>query len=227
MRRLRIELIRFYLRLAHKLLPKFMKYFKFMGLKLFIPSGVFNPVYTLSTELILKNVRPYGKVADLGSGSGAIAVYIAKNFRAEEIIIYDTDPKASATSIVNARLNNVGEEVKQVSSKEELLSGGGFNYVIINPPYLPIEPRDWLDISWCGGKDLRLFKEVVKLGHELLKEGGVLVLTTSTVSGMDHVLNYLRSLGLKPYVIASAKSLVDTIYLILALKVRQLITNLR
>jgi len=216
----KVELIRLTLRLMHKLLPKFVRYFKFLGLDLYIPYGVFNPVYTVSTALILRHVRPYGRVADLGCGSGVIAVYVAKNFKVREVLAYDVNPKALATSVINARLNGVEDRIKFTSSKEELLDAGEVDYVITNPPYLPVEPRDELDISWCSGEDLRLLKEVVKLGCELLKSEGVLVLTTSSVSGVDRVLGYLRSLSLKPYVAASARIPTDTIYLIHALKIK-------
>ncbi len=218
MGRLRAELVRFSLRLSHKLLPKYVRYFRFMGLDLFIPSGVFNPTYTLSTKLIIGHVRPEGKVTELGSGSGAIATYVAKNPKVKKVIVYDINPKAIATSLINAELNNVARKVKAVYSEKELLTAEKQDYIIVNPPYLPLEPRDRLDIGWCGGEDLRLLKKVIKEGYEILKDGGVLVLTVSSISGLNQVMNYLKSLGLKPHIIASTKSLIDTIYLIFALK---------
>ncbi len=218
MGRLRAELVRFSLRLSHKLLPKYVRYFRFMGLVLFIPSGVFNPTYTLSTKLIIGYVRPEGKVTELGSGSGAIATYVAKNPKVKKVIVYDINPRAIVTSLINAELNNVARKVKAVYSERELLTAEKQDYIIVNPPYLPLEPRDRLDIGWCGGEDLRLLKKVIKEGYEILKDGGVLVLTVSSISGLDQVMNYLKSLGLKPHIIASTKSLIDTIYLIFALK---------
>ena len=116
MGRLRLVLVRLALRLTHELLPKLVKYFRFVGLNLFIPYGVFNPVYTVSTALILRHVRPYGRVADLGGGSGAIAVYVAKNFRVREVIAYVINPKALATSIINARLSDVEGKIRFVPS---------------------------------------------------------------------------------------------------------------
>lgn len=220
MGRLRVELIRLTLRFMHKLLPKLVKHFRFLGLNLFIPYGVFNPVYTVSTALILRHVRPYGRVADLGCGSGVIAVYVAKNFRVREVVAYDVNLRALATSVINARLNGVEGKIRFASSKGELLSVGEVDYVIINPPYLPLEPRDELDISWCGGEDLRLLEEVVELGCELLKSRGVMVLTASSASSAGRVLSYLRSLGLKPYVAAWARTPADTVYLIYAVKIK-------
>jgi len=222
MGRLKLEAIRMALRVTHKLLPKFIKYFKFLDLNLFIPYGIFNPTYTLSTELMLRNIRPKGRVADVGCGSGAIAIYIAKNFRVEEVIAYDVNPKALATSLINARLNGVDGKIRFVSSVEELREVGEVDYVVTNPPYLPLEPRDELDISWCGGEDLRSLKEVVRLGCEILRGGGVLALTTSSTAGIDRVMRYLRSLGLKPRVAAVARTPADTIYLVLALKIKWL-----
>ena len=218
MGRLRAQFTRFFLRLSHKLLPKCRRYFRFVGLNLFIPSGVFNPTYTLSTKLIIDHASPEGKVTELGSGSGAIATYMAKNPRVKEVIVYDIIPKAIATSLINAKLNNVAEKVKAVYSEEELLSIEKQDYVIINPPYLPLEPEDRLDLGWCGGEDLKLLKKMIREGYILLKEGGILVLAVSSISGLNQVMNYLKSLGLKPHIVASTKSLIDTIYLVFALK---------
>jgi len=217
---LRAQLIRFSLRLPHKLLPKYRRYFRFVGLDLFIPSEVFNPTFALSTKLIIDHVRPEGKVTELGCGSGVIATYVAKNPKVNEVIVYDINPKAIATSLINAKLNNVAEKVKAVYSEKELPSIGKQDYVIINPPYLPLEPRDKLDLGWCGGEDLRLLKKMIRESYMMLKEGGILVLTLSSVSGLNQVMNYLKSLGLKPYIVASTKTLIDIIYLIFAIKQR-------
>jgi len=215
---LRAQLIRFSLRLLHELLPKYVRYFRFAGLDLFIPAGVFNPTYTLSAKLIIDYVRPEGKVTELGSGSGVIAAYVAKNPKVKEVIVYDINPKALVTSLINAKLNSVAKKVKAIYSERELLSVGRQDYVIINPPYLPLESRDKLDIGWCGGEDLRLLKKMVEEGYMMLRKGGILVLTVSSISGLSRVMNYLKSLGLKPHIVTSTKSLMDTIYLIFALK---------
>ncbi|MET1102388.1 MAG: hypothetical protein ABWW69_07950 [Pyrodictiaceae archaeon] len=76
------------LRLSHIIVPRIARLFKFMGLWLYIPPGVFNPVYTVSTSLIAKHVRPHGRLLDIGSGSGVLAVYFAKSPAVEEAIAY-------------------------------------------------------------------------------------------------------------------------------------------
>ncbi|MCD6278688.1 MAG: class I SAM-dependent methyltransferase [Desulfurococcales archaeon] len=218
------EAIRVILRLTHKVVPKLTKYFKFMDLHLFIPYEIFNPVYTLSTALILKHIKPYGRVLDLGCGSGVIAIYVARNFRVREVIAYDVSRKALATSRINARLNNVEDRIVFVSSRDELLRFTGLDYVVTNPPYLKLEPRDELDLNWCGGRDLGLMKEIFRLGCGLLKYGGRLVATASSATGVGYVLSYLRCLGMKPCIVALARTPLDTIYLVHAVKVLRSLT---
>ena len=225
MGRLAAEVIRVALRSAHKVVPKLTKYFKFMDLHLFIPYGVFNPVYTLSTALILKHIKPYGRVLDLGCGSGVIAIYVARNFRVREVIAYDVSRKALATSRINARLNNVEDRIVFVSSRDELLRFTELDYVVTNPPYLKLEPKDELDLNWCGGADLGLMKkEIFRLGCGLLKYGGRLVTATSSATGVGYVLSYLRCLGMKPRIVALARTPLDTIYLVHAVKVLRSLT---
>lgn len=214
---IRVELIRSILRLVHKIAPKIVRFYRFYGIKLYVPYGVFNPVLTASTSLILRNLKVCGKVVDVGCGTGIIAVYSSLNECVEEAYAYDVSLKAIATTKVNAKLNGVSNKVRIVLNEEELRRLN-FDYAIVNPPYLPIEPSDELDTLWCGGKNLRVYSSILKLAYEILKKGGTLILTASSASDINLVMEIIKGLNLKVRSLKYAITPLDKIYLISALK---------
>ncbi|MEM0056941.1 MAG: class I SAM-dependent methyltransferase [Candidatus Geothermarchaeota archaeon] len=214
---IRVKLIRSILRLIHKIVPKVIRFYKFYGIKLYVPYGVFNPILTVSTSLILKNLKVCGKVIDIGCGTGVIAIYSSLNECVEEAYAYDVSLKALATAKVNIKLNGVSNKVRIIFNKEELCELS-FDYIIVNPPYLPIEPSDELDTLWCGGKDLRIYSSILKLAYSILRRGGSIILTASSVSDMNLVMKIIRNLNLKIRSLKYAVTPLDKIYLINAQK---------
>ena len=99
-----------------------------------------------------------GKVLELGTGTGIIAIYCAK--RGSKVIANDINPEAIELSGENARINGV--DIKFILGDLfeifEGLSGTDqqFDSIIFNPPYLPrseFEEKDRLTLAWDGGKD--------------------------------------------------------------------------
>ncbi len=223
--RVRCEVVREVLRVTHNIIPKFRRFFNYRGLKLYIPKGVFNPTFTASTDLIInaleKVVRPWGNVLEVGCGSGAISVYIAKYLRRDvkSLSACDVSELALKVSRINAVLNNVANYLK-VGNCVELIPKliNSIDFGIANPPYLPLDPKDAMDINWCGGSSLKIFNEVVNYLITSLRRGGEALITASSLTSINHVSNYLRALGVKFRVIDYLRTPLDTIYLIHVMK---------
>ncbi len=213
------EIVRELLRISHIVIPHFIRLYRFMGLWLYIPRGVFNPIYTFSSSLIIKHVKPYGRLLDIGCGSGVLAIYFAKYSRVDEVYAYDTCPLSLATTTVNARLNGVEDKVRIIRSKEVLKEEGFFDYIASNPPYLPLDPRDKLDVLWCGGRNLEVLREIVGLSSKVLKNNGVLAITISSLTNPRKALHILASQGFKASIKALKKTPLDTIFLIEAKRI--------
>ncbi len=156
---------------------------------LFVPRGVFNPVVSVSSALLVELVRRYarGLVIDVGCGSGVLSVAAAKQPRVDLVLGVDSSLVSVAATRVNARLNNVGDRVRCYPSWGRLLgevtSRGGADTVIVNPPYLPCDPLLVGEEAWCGGRDLGIALRLLGLGLGLLRDGGVLLASFSSLSG--------------------------------------------
>lgn len=149
----------------------------------------------------LKGAR--GRALDIGTGSGIIAVYLAK--RGCEVVATDINPHALSLASANARQNGVELETVRADVFEGIC--GTFDVIVFNPPYLPTAPSDvtgdrWLDASVNGGPDGLLFirRFLLGLAGHLEKDGSAYLLTSS-LSGPEPA----PPEGLRARVVASAR----------------------
>lgn len=135
--------------------------------------------------LQLRDLRQ-ARVADLGTGSGAIAAALASERPDDRIVATDISAAALAVAQENfTALGLKGIETRQGAWTEALPGAAGFDLVLSNPPYiaeddphlqqdgLPREPRGALTSGADGLNDIRHLVVSVR-GH--LKPGGWLLL---------------------------------------------------
>jgi release factor glutamine methyltransferase len=135
-------------------------------------------------ELLLERVGG-GRVADVGTGSGCIALSLATEGRYDRVIAIDRSPAALALAAVNREL--VGAQVTLVRGDLTApLRSRSLDGLVSNPPYLTVteytdldtsvadwEPRDAL-VSGDDGLDatIRLLHD----GSRVLRSGGWIAL---------------------------------------------------
>ena len=147
------------------------------------------------TEELIEQIRktcdiPPERILDLGTGSGAIAIALAKVFPDAEITAVDFSEEAIALAEENAEAHVPANSIQflQGSWLEPLTGGERFDLIISNPPYLTEEemttaepevadhePRSALVSGADGLDDIRLILQSAPL---YLSEGGVLALET-------------------------------------------------
>ncbi len=161
---------------------------EFYGYKFKVGKGVLIP--RNDTEVLLRTAldylkdKPKARVLDLCSGSGALAVVIAKETDAE---VYALEKSAEALPYLceNITLNKANIEViaGDVLNCADEFADRSFDLIISNPPYvisdeidtlqteISYEPRMALD----GGEDgLRFYRAIVKDYVSKIKRGGML-----------------------------------------------------
>lgn len=163
---------------------------EFYGLPFDVAPGVLIP--RPETEGIVDAVRAAGTppprlLADIGTGSGVLAVTLAHAFPTARVIAIDISARALEIARHNAEKNKVGERVGfRHGSLLEPLAGDRPDVVVSNPPYVTTaewaelapevrdhEPREALD----GGADgLIAIREIVRQAAVRLAPGGGLFL---------------------------------------------------
>ena len=157
---------------------------EFYSLPFKVGEGVLipRPETELLVDLALKEIKETCKVIDLCSGSGAIAVAIAKNSNAS---VYALEKYEKAISFLerNIALNNVAVEV----IKEDLFNFSPtmkFDIIISNPPYIKTSALDSLQkevkhepvTALDGGEDgLIFYRHIASLKNHLNKGGKIMV----------------------------------------------------
>jgi len=125
---------------------------EFLGMTFRVNPAVLIP--RLDTEVLVQatvaRVSGPVRIADIGTGSGAIAVGLAKLLPEASIVAVDISAAALAVAVDNAALNGVRVEFLQGDLLEPL-AGQRFDAIVSNPPYiadgdmpgLMPEVRDW------------------------------------------------------------------------------------
>ncbi len=126
------------------------------------------------------------KILDLCTGSGAIAISIAKYIKDSEVTATDISKEALRVAKRNAVTNEVQNQITFIESDLfEKIGKTKFDMIISNPPYIKKEVIKELDkevqkepiIALDGGYDgLKFYKKIANKAYEYLKFGGYLCL---------------------------------------------------
>ena len=161
---------------------------EFFGIRLGVNPAVLipRPETEELAEKVIEEVRSRGggRVLDLCTGSGAIAIAVAKNSPAE---VTATDVSEAACTVARANAAGAGASVKVLAGDMFApVAEEKFDVIVSNPPYIPhgdiaglqdkvkkFEPLAALD----GGEDgLDFYRTIAREGAERLTEGGVIFL---------------------------------------------------
>ena len=164
-----------------------LNYKEFMSLDFYVDKNVLIP--RPDTEILVEKVISYfeGKsplITDMCTGSGAIAVSLAKYIEGAHVTGLDISPDAVRIAKTNAEKNGVAEQcdfiLHDVLKPYEVLADA----VVSNPPYIPTEVVKGLDatvkdfephIALDGGNDgLTFYRAITQNAKYSLKHGGLL-----------------------------------------------------
>ena len=119
---------------------------EFYGLDFQIDNSVLipRPETEILVETIIKNTDEKGviNILDVGTGSGNIAVALAKNLLNSRIIGIDKSNDALVTARKNSKLNNVNTQINFIENdilNDQNNFGKKFDIIVSNPPYVSNE----------------------------------------------------------------------------------------
>lgn len=163
---------------------------EFMKLNFFVDENVLIP--RQDTEILVEEVIKIAqktnakKILDLCTGSGAIAVSLAKYLPQSEITAIDISNEALKIAKKNAINNQVENQITFISSDMFTnLNDEKFDIIVSNPPYIKRNVIESLNeevkkepyIALDGGEDgLYFYKKIIRESYQYLKYGGYLCL---------------------------------------------------
>ena len=170
-------------------------YTEFFGCRLRVTPAVLIP-RPETEELVELLVKSYTegpqRVLDLGTGSGAIAIALARAWPTSSFVAVDISSEALELARQNAIQNKVSERICFLQSDWFSRVTGEFDLIVSNPPYvrtgyvqrapreLHYEPRVALD----GGPDgLAAIRQIIQESPRYLRPGGALYLECAAGQG--------------------------------------------
>lgn len=141
------------------------------------------------------SVKPGWRVCDLGTGSGALLLLLAR--RAENLSLtgIDIDPLAARTARENLEQNGLAGEIIAGDLRKTSLPAGGFDLAVSNPPYFPVGSGG--SGSPARSEALCSLEELCAAAARLVKNGGRFALCHRPERLAD-VICALRAHGLEP-----------------------------
>lgn len=179
---------------------------EFWGMDFLVSPAVLIP--RPETEHLIETVLPLSKrmrslkIVDVGTGSGCIALALAKELPEAEIHATDISPDALEIAEANAarlRLDFRNSLDWDLSAKcrlffhdTDLLQGAddsSFDFVVSNPPYVGESEADQVQLEvrkfeprsavFAGPTGLEMIERLIPAAHKALKPGGWLVMEIS------------------------------------------------
>lgn len=161
----------------------------FNGIQILVAPGVFIPRPETEELALLalkeaKKIKEKLDVLDIGTGSGAIAIFLAKNLPDAFVVATDISEASISLARKNARLNQVKNiKILKISYEELAKNDKKYDLVVSNPPYIPFSDRASLPrevVEWepkealFGGEDgLDFYRKFALTANRIIKPGGV------------------------------------------------------
>jgi len=155
----------------------------------------------------IKNQKSKIKILDIGTGSGCIAIALAKNLPNAQVFALDVSEQALATAKTNAELNQVTIQFLHQSILETENLCQQFDVIVSNPPYvrelekqeikknvLDNEPHLALFVE--DNDALIFYRKIAQLAQKNLNPQGQLYFEINQYLGQE-MLDLLQGMGFK------------------------------
>ena len=154
---------------------------------------------------IVETTKRGARILDVGTGSGAIAITLAKFVKESEVVAVDISREALAIAERNAERLGVKVDFVEADALGDLSVLGEFDVIVSNPPYIPqsdivdmrrnvvdFEPHTALFVP--DDDILKFYRATAENAQKMLREGGSLWFEIYEKAGVE-LCTMLREKG--------------------------------
>lgn len=158
----------------------------FAGEKFNVDENVLTPrpETEFAVEECIRKVPKSPTILDIGTGSGCIAVILAKKIKNAKITACDISDKALEIARKNSEMHGVSDKIKFVKSDVFSNIKGKFDIMVSNPPYIPFGANDVdknvFDFEphialFADENGMFFYRMIIENASKYLKPGGYLI----------------------------------------------------
>lgn len=136
-------------------------------------------------EWVASGAKRGARILDVGTGSGAIAVALAKKVEGAEVVAVDISERALQIAAENVARHSANVTLVKADALGDMSHLGQFDIIVSNPPYIPqsdisamhsnvvdYEPHTALFVA--DSDPLCFYRSIAQNGVKMLREGGSL-----------------------------------------------------
>lgn len=187
---------------------------EFWGMDLIVSPAVLIPrpetEHVIETVLELRGADPAIRIVDVGTGSGCIALALAKELPGADIHATDISSEALEVAHANAARRQLNHRIH--FHQTDLLAGlsGQFDIVVSNPPYVGESEEDAVQLEvrkfepsnavFAGKTGTEVIARLIPQAKQILRPGGWLIMEISgtIANAVRNLLAGWRDVRIKP-----------------------------
>lgn len=199
----------------YKLYSGSLRVWEYNGYNFLVMPGVFHPGWFVTSRMLLSKIERMdikGKTTlELGCGSGVQACIAADKGAISYAL--DVTPVACRNAALNAERNGLTVGVIASDIFEDLTPGLTFDYIFVNPPFLPRYPEHEKDFAFCCGEEYEYYLCLFSQLRRAMKPDGRVIMAVAKSCDTERILTIAESEGLWHKRIDRKKRWAETNYL--------------
>ncbi len=199
----------------YKLYSGSLRVWQYDSLNLLVMPGVFHPGWFVTSRMLMDKIEQldlHGKfVLELGCGTGAQACRVAQLGG----ISYASDvtPMACKNAHLNAERNGINVHVIASDIFDQMPAGIFFDYILVNPPFIPRYPETERDFAFCCGEGYEYYISLFQDLHKVMRKQGKMILALAKSCDIDAITAVAHAEGLVTKRIDRCRRWAETNYL--------------